>query len=82
MVCTCRFEALEELNRVFDEAWVAVASEDYEAGRLAAAVGRGLDDDKPRKPLTVSTLPTYDCSTANATARTHRPQGEITILKE
>ena len=57
MVETDRFDKLEELNRVFDEAWKAVASDDYEAGRLAAAEGRGPEDNKPRKPLRVRLAP-------------------------
>lgn len=52
-----RFDKQEELNRVFDEAWKTVASDDYEAGRLAEAEGRGPEDSKPRKPLRVRFAP-------------------------
>ncbi|CBJ28974.1 conserved unknown protein [Ectocarpus siliculosus] len=49
-----RFEKREELNRILDEAWEAVASEDYEAGRRAGA-GRGVDDwAKPPKPFEIT----------------------------
>lgn len=52
-----RFETLIELNNIFDEAWKAVAADDYEAGRLAAAAtGRGTGREKPRKPLEVEHL--------------------------
>lgn len=49
-----RFEKREELNRILDEAWEAVASEDNDAGRRAG-VGRGVGEGaKPPKPLEVS----------------------------
>lgn len=57
LVAPDRFETLGELNNVFDEAWKAVAADDYEAGRLAAAaIGRGTETEKPRKPLEVERL--------------------------
>ncbi|CAM9966823.1 unnamed protein product [Ectocarpus sp. 12 AP-2014] len=49
-----RFEKREELNQILDEAWEAVASEDYEAGRRAGA-GRGVGEGaKPPKPLEIT----------------------------
>ncbi|CAB1099266.1 unnamed protein product [Ectocarpus sp. CCAP 1310/34] len=49
-----RFEKREELNRILDEAWEAVASEDNEAGRRAGA-GRGVGEGaKAPKPLEIT----------------------------
>lgn len=47
-----RFEKLDELSKVFDDAWKAVASEDAEAGRLAAAA-EARPEETSRKPLQV-----------------------------
>eukprot|EP00904_Undaria_pinnatifida_P011070 jgi/Undpi1/7093/HiC_scaffold_22.g09567.m1 len=45
-----RFEKVDELGQAFDDAWKAVASEDAEAGRLAAAA-EARPEETTRKPL-------------------------------
>ena len=47
-----RFEKLDEIGQAFDDAWKAVASEDSEAGRLAAAA-ESRPEETARRPLQV-----------------------------
>ena len=65
-----RFEKVDELGQAFDDAWKAVASEDAEAGRLAAAA-EARPEETSRKPLQVGPRKSRNYV---ETTRTHDPK--------